>query len=348
MISLPGLTLVQGKFEDARKILLSYAQYADKGMIPNRFPDYGEHPEYNTVDASLWYIHAVYQYLRFAKDLKTIQKDLYGVLKEIVEYYEKGTRYNIHMEADGLIYAGVERVQLTWMDAKVSDWVVTPRKGKAVEINALWYNALKIMSFLAREMNLHEENTRYGNLAGKVCKSFHDVFWYDEGQYLYDSIDGEIRNRSIRPNQIFAVSLPYPLLSKTQQRKVVEVVKEHLLTPLGLRSLSLKDNDYISRYCGNPYERDRAYHQGTVWAWLIGPYISAFAKAYAGEKDTIQYIKRLFLPFHEHVFDAGLGTISEIFDGDYPHIPRGCISQAWSVGEILRAYFEHVHGLEND
>ncbi|MDQ1274263.1 MAG: hypothetical protein QG591_2893 [Planctomycetota bacterium] len=348
MISLPGLTLVQGRFEDARKILLSYAQFLDKGMIPNRFPDYGENPEYNTVDASLWYIHAVYQYVRFAKDLKTIQKDLYGVLREIVAYYEKGTRYNIHMEADGLIYAGVEGVQLTWMDAKIGDWVVTPRKGKAVEINALWYNALKIMSFLAREMNLHGESTRYDNLARKVCKSFHDVFWYDEGQYLYDSIDGEIRNSAIRPNQIFAVSLPYPMLSKAQQRRVVDVVKEHLLTPRGLRSLSPKDKDYSGRYCGNPYERDRAYHQGTVWAWLIGPYISAFAKAYAGEKDTIKYIKRLLLTFHEHVFEAGLGTISEIFDGDSPHIPRGCISQAWSVGEILRAYFEHVHGLEND
>ncbi len=347
MISLPGLTLVQGRFEDARKILLSYARYADKGMIPNRFPDSGEHPEYNTVDASLWYIHAVYQYFRFTKDLKTIQKELYGVLQEIVEYYMKGTRYNIHMESDGLIYAGVEGVQLTWMDAKVGDWVVTPRKGKAVEINALWYNALMIMSFLAREMNLPGESARYDDLAGKAAKSFHDVFWYDEGQYLYDFIDGEIRNSSIRPNQIFAVSLPYPLLSKTQQRRVVEVVKEHLLTPRGLRSLSPKDNDYVVRYQGNPYERDRAYHQGTAWAWLTGPYISAYARAYAGEKDTIPYIKRLFLSWYEHLFESGLGTISEIFDGDSPHIPRGCISQAWSVGEILRAYFEHVHGAED-
>ena len=348
MISLPGLTLVQGRFEDARKILLSYARYVDKGMIPNRFPDYGEHPEYNTVDASLWYIHAAYQYVLFTKDLKTIQKDLYGVLKEIVGYYEKGTRYNIHREADGLIYAGVEGEQLTWMDAKVGDWVVTPRKGKAVEINALWYNALKIMSFLAHEMNLPGESTGYDNLAGKVLKSFQEVFWYDEGQYLYDYIDGETRNSAIRPNQIFAVSLPYPMLSKTQQRRVVEVVKEYLLTPFGLRSLSPKDAGYIGHYCGNVYERDGAYHQGTVWAWLIGPYISAYAKAYAGEMDTVKYIKRLLLPFREHVSDAGLGTVSEIFDGDYPHIPRGCISQAWGVGEILRAYFEHVHGLEND
>ncbi len=348
MISLPGLTLVHGRFEDAREILLSFAQYVSKGMIPNRFPDYGETPEYNTVDASLWYIQAVYQYLRFAKDLVTIRKDLFGVLKEIVEHYKKGTRYNIHMDSDGLIYAGVAGVQLTWMDAKVGDWVVTPRIGKAVEINALWYNALKIMSFLAREMDLSNESKDYNNLAQKVSKSFNDAFWFDEGQYLYDYIDGETRSKAIRPNQVFAVSLPYSMLSKKRQKNVVEIVKERLLTPYGLRSLSPKDNDYIGRYYGNVCERDRAYHQGTVWAWLIGPYISAYAKAYAGNKDALKYIKGLFVPFYEHLFDAGLGTVSEIFDGDPPHTPRGCISQAWSVAEILRAYFEHVYGFEND
>ncbi|MBI5677591.1 MAG: amylo-alpha-1,6-glucosidase [Planctomycetes bacterium] len=348
MISLPGLTLVQGRFEDAREILLSYAQYVSKGMIPNRFPDYGETPEYNTVDASLWYVQAVYQYLRFAKDLNTIRKDLFGVLKEIVEHYMKGTRFNIHMDSDGLIYSGVAGVQLTWMDAKVGDWVVTPRIGKAVEINALWYNALKIMSFLAREMDLSNESKDYNNLAQKVSKSFNDAFWFDEGQYLYDYIDGETRSKAIRPNQVLAVSLPYSMLSKKRQRNVVEIVKEHLLTPYGLRSLSPKDNDYIGRYYGNVCERDRAYHQGTVWAWLIGPYISAYAKAYAGNKDALKYIKGLFVPFYEHLFDAGLGTVSEIFDGDPPHTPRGCISQAWSVAEILRAYFEHVYGFENE
>lgn len=346
MISLPGLTLVQGRFEDARKILLSYAQYVSKGMIPNRFPDYGETPEYNTVDASLWFIHTVYQYLRFAKDLNTIRKDLFGVLKEIIGYYQKGTRYNIHMDSDGLIYAGVAGVQLTWMDAKVGDWVVTPRIGKAVEINALWYNALEIMSFLAREIDLNNESRDYNNLAQKVSKSCNDAFWFDEGQYLYDSIDGETKNTAIRPNQVFAVSLPYSMLSKKRQRNVVEIVKEHLLTPYGLRSLSPTDKDYIGCYCGNVYGRDRAYHQGTVWAWLIGPYISACAKAYAGNKDTLNDIKGLFVPFYDHLYEAGLGTVSEIFDGDPPHTPRGCISQAWSVAEILRAYFEHVYGFE--
>ncbi|MBM4066244.1 MAG: glycogen debranching protein [Planctomycetes bacterium] len=348
MISLPGLTLVQGRFEDAREILLSFAQYISKGMIPNRFPDYGETPEYNTVDASLWYIQSVYQYLRFAKDLNTVRKDLYGVLQEIIEYYQKGTRYNIHMDSDGLIYAGVAGVQLTWMDAKVGDWVVTPRVGKAVEINALWYNALKIMSFLAREIDLSNESRDYNNLAQKTSKSFNDTFWFDEGQYLYDYIDGDVRSSAIRPNQVFAVSLPYSMLLKERQRNVVEIVKEHLLTPYGLRSLSPRDKDYIGRYCGNVYERDRAYHQGTVWAWLIGSYISAYAKAYAGNKDALKYIKGLFVPFYEHLFDAGLGTVSEIFDGDPAHTPRGCISQAWSVAELLRAYFEHVYGFEND
>ena len=348
MISLPGLTLVHGRFEDAREILLSFAQYISKGMIPNRFPDYGETPEYNTVDASLWYVQAVYQYLRFAKDLVTVRKDLYGVLKEIIEYYQKGTRYNIHMDLDGLIYAGVEGVQLTWMDAKVGDWVVTPRMGKAVEINALWYNALKIMSFLAREMDLSDESKDYTVLAENVSKSFNDAFWFDEGQCLYDFINGETKNTAIRPNQVFAVSLPYTMLSKKRQRNVVEIVKEHLLTPYGLRSLSPKDKDYTGYYRGNVYERDKAYHQGTVWAWLIGPYISAYVRAYAGNKDTLKYIKGLFMPFYEHLFDAGLGTVSEIFDGDPPHTPRGCISQAWSVAEILRAYFEHVYGFENE
>lgn len=347
MISLPGLTLIQGKFEDAREILLSYASYVSKGMIPNRFPDYGVDPEYNTVDASLWYIQAVYQYLRFSKDLETIRKDLYGVLKEIIEYYQRGTRYNIHMDADGLIYAGSEGVQLTWMDAKVCDWVVTPRKGKAVEINALWYNALKIISFLAREIDLSNESKVYHSLAQKVSKSFNKAFWYDDGQYLYDYIDGDARNTAIRPNQVFAVSLPYSMLLPDRMRKVLKIVKEHLLTPYGLRSLSPLDKDYIGSYCGNVYERDRAYHQGTVWAWLIGPYISACAKAYAGNKDLPKSIKELFVPFYEHLFESGVGTVSEIFDGDPPHTPRGCISQAWSVAELLRAYFEHVYGFED-
>src|SRR3990167_7743577 len=313
MISLPGLTLVHGRFEDAREILLSFAQYISKGMIPNRFPDYGETPEYNTVDASLWYVQAVYQYLRFAKDLVTVRKDLYGVLKEIIEYYQKGTRYNIHMEMD-----------------------------------ALWYNALKIMSFLAREMDLSDESKDYTVLAENVSKSFNDAFWFDEGQCLYDFINGETKNTAIRPNQVFAVSLPYTMLSKKRQRNVVEIVKEHLLTPYGFWSLSPKDKDYTGYYRGNVYERDKAYHQGTVWAWLIGPYISAYARAYAGNKDTLKYIRGLFVPFYEHLFGAGLGTVSEIFDGDPPHTPRGCISQAWSVAEILRAYFEHVYGFENE
>ena len=347
MISLPGLTLVQGRFDDAREILLTYAQFVDMGMIPNRFPDYGETPEYNTVDASLWYIHAVYQYLCFAKDLKTIRTDLYGVMKEIVEWYKKGTRYNIGMDSDGLIHAGVEGIQLTWMDAKVCDWVVTPRIGKAVEINALWYNALKIMAFFAREMGLASELAEYNALSQKVGKSFLDAFWFSDGQYLFDYIHDNVKDAAIRPNQIFAVSLPYSMLPVKKQRSVVDVVEKHLLTPYGLRSLSPHDKDYIVRYYGNQYERDRAYHQGTAWAWLIGPYISAYTRAYAGAEGSHAYIEGLFKPFYGHLLDAGVGTVSEIFDGDHPHTPRGCIAQAWSVGEIVRAYFEHLYGFEN-
>ncbi len=347
MISLPGLTLVQGRFDDAREILLTYAQFVDMGMIPNRFPDHGESPEYNTVDASLWYINAVYQYLRFAKDLKTIRTDLYGVMKEIVEWYKKGTRYNIGMDSDGLIHAGVEGIQLTWMDARVCDWVVTPRIGKAVEINALWYNALKIMAFFAREMGLASELAEYNALSQKVEKSFLDAFWFPDGQYLFDYIHDNVKNAAIRPNQIFAVSLPYSMLPAKMQRSVVGIVEKHLLTPYGLRSLSPHDKDYIGRYYGNQYERDRAYHQGTVWAWLIGPYISAYTRAYAGAEGTCAYIEGLFKPFYGHLLDAGVGTVSEIFDGDAPHTPRGCIAQAWSVGEIVRAYFEHLYGFEN-
>ena len=347
MISLPGLTLVQGRFDDAREILLTFAQFVDKGMIPNRFPDYGETPEYNTVDASLWYINAVYQYLRFAKDLKTIRTDLYGVMKEIVEWYKKGTRYNIGMDSDGLIYAGVEGIQLTWMDAKVCDWVVTPRIGKAVEINALWYNALKIMAFFAREMGLLSELAGYNALSQKVEKSFLDAFWFPDGQYLFDYIHDNVKDAAIRPNQIFAVSLTYSMLPLKKQRSVVDVVEKHLLTPYGLRSLSPHDKDYIGRYYGNQYERDRAYHQGTVWAWLIGPYLSAYTQAYAGAEGACAYIEGLFKPFYGHLLDAGVGTVSEIFDGDAPHTPRGCIAQAWSVGEIVRAYFEHLYGFEN-
>src|SRR3990167_8728431 len=343
MISLPGLTLVQGRFEDAREILLSFAQYVSKGMIPNRFPDYGETPEYNTVDASLLYIQAVYQYLLFAKDLNTIRKDLFGVLKEIIEHYQKGTRYNIHMDSDGLIYAGAEGVQLTWMDAKVGDWVVTPRMGKVVEVNALWYNALKILSYLAREMNFKEDCNSYNTLANKVKESFNKSFWFEEGHYLYDYINNELKDAAIRPNQIFAVSLPYPVLLMERWRNVTNIVSEHLLTPYGLRTLSPEDKYYIGRYCGNVYERDKAYHQGTVWGWLIGPYISGYVRAYAGNENTTKYVMGLLEPFYTHLFESGLGTISEIFDGDAPHKPRGCISQAWSVAEILRVYFEHIY-----
>ncbi|MCF6148083.1 MAG: glycogen debranching protein [Candidatus Kuenenia sp.] len=342
MISLPGLTLVQGKYDAAKEILLTYADYVNKGMIPNRFPDSGESPEYNTVDASLWYIHAVYQYYLFSKDALLIKNKLYSVLQEIISYYKNGTRYNIHMDRDGLIFAGEEGVQLTWMDAKVGDLVVTPRIGKPVEINALWYNALVIMSFFAKLLRLENDFSGYAALNKLAGRSFNEMFWFEEGGYLYDSIDGEIRNSSIRPNQIFAVSLPFVSLPFKKQQATFEVVKGHLLTPYGLRSLSPSDKEYIGAYIGNLYSRDKAYHQGTVWAWLIGPYLDAFFKIHGKNIHTQKTAVELLQPLFNHIYDAGIGTVSEIFDGDYPHIPRGCISQAWSVGELLRLVFEYL------
>jgi len=342
MISLPGLTLVQGKYDTAKEILLTFADYVDKGMIPNRFPDYGESPEYNTVDASLWYIHAVYQYYLYSKDLLTIKNKLYPVLREIVSHYQKGTRFNIHMDNDGLIYAGEEGIQLTWMDAKVGGFVVTPRMGKAVEINALWYNALMIMSYFSKEMDLESECADYSALAGQTGSSFNEIFWFEKDNYLYDYIDGEIKNSSIRPNQIFAISLPFVSLPLQKQRAVFEIVKNHLLTPYGLRSLSPSDRDYIGVYTGNVYNRDKAYHQGTVWAWLIGPYLDAFFKLHGKSIHTQTIAAELLHPFCKHMHEAGIGTVSEIFDGDCPHTPRGCVSQAWSVGELLRVLFEYL------
>ena len=342
MISLPGLTLVQGKYDTAKEILLTYAGYVNKGMIPNRFPDYEELPEYNTVDASLWYIHAVYKYYLYSKDILTIQNKLYPVLHEIVSYYRKGTRYNIHMESDGLIYAGEEGIQLTWMDAKAGDWVVTPRMGKAVEVNALWHNALRIISFFAEIMDFKNDCREYSALSARAGNSFNELFWFEEGGYLYDYVDGGMKNSSIRPNQIFAGSLPFVSLPFKKQQAVFETVKKHLLTPYGLRSLSPADKDYIGVYRGNVYDRDKAYHQGTVWAWLIGPYLDAFFKIYGNNIHTQKMAAELLQPLCNHLYDAGIGSVSEIFDGNDPHTPRGCISQAWSVGELLRAMFENL------
>jgi predicted glycogen debranching enzyme len=342
MIALPGLTLVTGRADVAKSILLAFARHVDRGMIPNRFPDAGEQPEYNTVDATLWFFEAVRALLQYTGDYEFIQTNLYDVLTDIIDWHVRGTRYAIRVDQDGLLASGEAGVQLTWMDAKVGDWVVTPRHGKAVEIQALWYNALRVMERLADEFGDKPGKRRYTEMAPLANKSFNRVFWNDAAGCLYDVVNGDARDGSIRPNQIFAVSLTHTMVSREKAKRVVEVVERDLLTPYGLRSLAPGDLQYRGRYEGNQWSRDGAYHQGTVWAWLMGPFITAYMKLHGRTREGRQKATQWLAGFREHLGDAGLGQVSEIFDGDAPHQPRGCIAQAWSVAELLRAAVEDV------
>ena len=337
MISLPGLTLTTGRYEVAKVILRTFAKYIDRGMLPNVFPDRGATPEYNTVDASLWYFEAVRDYYAHTGD-KQLLIELYPALVGIIEWHQKGTRYNIHLDTDGLIYAGETGVQLTWMDAKVGDWVVTPRIGKPVEINALWYNALIIMYGLAKDLD--RSDTEYLKMAANTKKGF-QRFWNADLNYCYDAIDTPDGNdASLRPNQIFAVSLPvmnpgsFDLLNNKQQQQIVDTVAQHLLTSHGLRSLSTTHPDYTGIYGGDRLQRDGAYHQGTVWGWLIGHFVQAHLQVYKNPELAQSFIQ----PLIDHLQDGCVGSISEIFDGDSPFIPRGAFAQAWSVAEVLRAW----------
>lgn len=334
MIALPGLTLTTGRPDAAASILRTYAQFVDQGMIPNRFPDAGERPEYNTVDATLWYFQALRAYHTATGD-DGLLRDLFPILQEIIKWHVRGTRYNIHMdETDGLLFAGEAGVQLTWMDAKVDEWVVTSRIGKPVEINALWYNALRILAEFAD--HLGEDGAEYAALAEKV-RAGYGRFWNDEMGYCYDVLDGlDGSDGSLRPNQLLAVSLPYSPLTAAQQRSVVDACSRHLLTAHGLRSLSPDDAAYIGHYGGDRYKRDGAYHQGTVWGWLIGPFVSAHLRVYNDPEQALTYIR----PLLQHLVGHGMGSVSEIFDGDPPFTPRGCIAQAWSVAELLRVWQE--------
>jgi predicted glycogen debranching enzyme len=340
MISLPGLTLVTGRFDEARNILRAFAGTIDQGMLPNRFPDSGEKPEYNTVDATLWMFHAVHELLRYTRDYDFIRAELYQPLADIIAWHERGTRYGIHLDSDGLLHAGEPGVQLTWMDAKLGDWVVTPREGKPVEIQALWYNALRVMEHLSSVFDGGAESSRYASLAERALARFTQAFWNESAGCLYDVVSGNGADSSIRPNQIFAVSLPYPLLSNDQALRVVEVVEWELLTPFGLRTLSPRDPHYRGRYEGDPRSRDGAYHQGTVWPWLLGPFLSAYVKVHGGTEEARRRADQFLDPLRAHLWQAGLGQISEVFDGDAPHHPGGCFAQAWSVAEILRTYIE--------
>jgi predicted glycogen debranching enzyme len=341
MISLPGICLVNGRYEDAAKILKTFSLCIDQGMIPNRFPDQGEVPEYNTSDATLWYFVAIKKYLDYTDDEAFVINDLLPGLYEIIQWHDKGTRYNIRIEEDGLLYGGEHGSQLTWMDAKVGDWVVTPRIGKAVEINALWYNALCIMSDLTRRERKIKESHVFKQRAEKVKEVFLSTFLYKDKGYLYDYVNGDEKDTSFRPNQIFAMSLPYPLLDNDLALSILKMIEDKLLTPYGLRSLSQDDPKYIGNYRGDQLSRDGGYHQGTVWSWLLGPYITSKVRL-EGEEGKKSAIK-LLAKFETHFYEAGIGTVSEIFDAEPPFIPRGCIAQAWGVAEVLRAYAEDLH-----
>ncbi|MGA9814098.1 MAG: amylo-alpha-1,6-glucosidase [Terriglobales bacterium] len=345
MVALPGLTLPTGKPEVARSILRTFAQHVDQGMLPNRFPDAGETPEYNTVDATLWFFEAARAYIAYTGDLKFVRDELYPVFTEIISWHVRGTRYGIKVDSSGLLSSGEPGVQLTWMDAKVGDWVVTPRRGKPVEIQALWYNALCIMEDLARRSGDEPGQKRYGNMATVASWSFNRLFWNENAGCLYDVTNGAPPDPSIRPNQIFAVSLTNSMLSPERAKAVVEKVQEHLLTPYGLRTLAPTDPQYRGRYTGGPVERDGAYHQGTVWPWLLGAFITAYVKVNQNSEGARRQAAEWMAPLQEHLSDGGLGHISEILDGDAPQRPCGCIAQAWSVAEILRAYVEDVKGI---
>ena len=343
MIALPGLALTTERFEIADQILRTFAGFLSQGMLPNRFPDSGERPEYNTADATLWFFLAVEQYVRLSGDIR-LRRDLYPALKESIAWHVRGTRYGIGMDPkDGLLRAGEPGVQLTWMDAKVGDWVVTPRIGKCVEINALWFNALQAMKEFAAQERDSEASARFTALTETVVENFGQRFWNVRNCCLYDVVDGpegdldEFGRRadaSMRPNQIFAVSLEHGLLGAVRARAVVDACARRLWTPVGLRSLAADDPRFAPRYCGGPSERDGAYHQGTVWSWLLGPFTLAHFRAYGDLAIARSYLAGL----NGHLREGCVGQVSEIFDGMPPFAPRGCFAQAWGVAEALRAW----------
>ncbi len=333
MIALPGLTLTTGRTGIARQILLAFSRYVDGGMLPNNFPDAGGKPEYNTVDAALWYFESIRQYFDATQDAVTLQ-ELFPVLVSMIDAHVAGTRYNIHVDpSDGLLYAGGPGVQLTWMDAKIGDWVVTPRTGKPVEINALWINALETMAGFARL--LAKPADAYEKLATRAKSNF-QKFWNADRNCCFDVIDspGIGNDAALRPNQVFAASLPSSPLMPGQQKAVVDVCARHLLTSHGLRSLAPGEAGYTGHYGGSPRDRDAAYHQGTVWGWLLGPFALAHYRVYRDRQAALRFLE----PLGRQIYAGGLGTLSEIFDGDPPFTPRGCIAQAWTVAEVLRAW----------
>lgn len=344
MIAFTGLTLCTKRFKEAEEILLTFARYIRHGIVPNMFPDDNMPPLYNTVDASLWYFYAVYQYLHYnpaAEAEAFVKEQIFPHLKEIISAYEKGTDFSIYMEDDGLIHAGSGLDQITWMDVRVGDWVATPRHGKPVEINALWYNALRIMESLCEKFD--EDASAYRTRANQVKESFNAKFWDSSNQCLFDVVDGDEPDDHIRPNQVYAVSLPFSLLPEEQEKAVVALVEKELFVGCGLRSLAPDHPDYHGIYCGALAKRDAAYHQGTAWGFLLGGFFSAYMKVNHHSSSAAANAVRMLEPVRKHLTDSGcIGSISEIFDGDAPHNPRGCYAQAWSVGEVLRCYCEDI------
>ncbi|WP_028571702.1 amylo-alpha-1,6-glucosidase [Desulfonatronum lacustre] len=337
MISLEGLTLMTGRLNEAGRILRMFAQYVRDGLIPNMFPEGERDGLYHTADATLWFFHAIHRYVRITNDLATL-KQVLPMLMEIIAQHRNGTRFGIGMDPkDALLRQGQQGYQLTWMDAKVGDWVVTPRRGKAVEINALWYNALRLMAEWLREEGQEADMRRMNETADRVQASFNQRFWHEKGGYLFDVVDVENggNDDACRPNQIFAISLDHPVLDVARWKPVMDVVTDQLLTPVGLRSLAPGHPDYKAKYYGDLRSRDAAYHQGTVWAWLIGPYVDAWLKLNPGKGMDA---RRFLTGFVAHLDEACIGSISEVFDAEAPYTPRGCVAQAWSVAEVLRSW----------
>jgi predicted glycogen debranching enzyme len=342
LISIPGLTLALGRFNDAREILLTFNHYCRKGVIPNRFPDEDANkPIYNTVDATLWFVNAVLQYLKYTGDFEFVKENLWTTLQSVIEHHIQGTINKIKLDNDGLIMHGP---QLTWMDATREGIPITPREGKAVEIQALWFNALRTMELIADHLGEKDYSQEYKTRAEIAKKSFREKFWNSQKNYLYDVVMNEKKDDSLRPNQIFAIALDFSMLSLEEQSAIVDIMQDKLWAKFGLRTLSPNHPNYKGKYAGDWNERNYAYHNGTAWSWLVGPFVLSYLKVRNFNPDAREFAFKNFLYplIYTQTFQAGLGTLSEIFDGDPPHLPRGCISQAWSVAEILRAYIESI------
>ncbi len=342
-IALPGLCLVTGRYDVARQVIEAFASYVSQGMLPNRFPDIGEQPEYNTIDASLWFVHAVDRYLHYSHDLAGVRAVAWPAIKQILDGYRQGTRFGICLDQDGLITGGVDGVQLTWMDVKIGDWVVTPRHGKPVEVQALWVRALAVAASLADQFGETAYAAQCREDRARATAAFRERFWYRTGGYLLDVVDGPTGDdASLRPNQIFALALDNQLVTEVQAKQILQLMKERLLTPVGLRTLAPEDIRFCASYEGGVSARDGAYHQGTVWPFLLGPFVTAWVKTF-GTSESVRREARMFLEgLSGHLDEGCLGQVSEIFDGQFPHRPRGCFAEAWSVAEPLRALIEDI------